>query len=332
MKIIKIFGLAILALVLLFLTLWSTLALYYAGPAGLGVVLAAVYGLCGFAALVSLVLQRWQWRIAGGFLVVFAVLVIWWNTLEPTNNRDWQTDVAVLPSATVNGDLVTVHNIRNFDYRTETDYTPAWYDKTFDVNKLESVDLVAVYWMGPAIAHTFVSFGFGGGDYLAISIETRKVKGENFSLLKGFFKQDELMYIVADERDVIRLRTNYRKDPPEEVYLYRVHRPIENGRRLFLEYVSQFDALNDQPQFYNTLIHNCTTSIWLNSRVNPGHLPFSWKVLLSGYVPEYLYDDHALDTSLPFPELQRRNHVNARAHAADKAEDFSQLIRAGVVE
>ena len=155
--------------------------------------------------------------------------------------------MAVLPYATIEGDVVTVHNIRNFDYRSETDYTPAWYDKRFDVRDLVGVDLVAVYWMGPAIAHTFLSFEFAGGEHLAISIETRKEQGEGYSTLKGFFRQYELFYVVADERDVIRLRTNYRHDPPEDTYVYRVQAPIENLRRLFLEYMRQVNLLTTQP-------------------------------------------------------------------------------------
>jgi hypothetical protein len=235
----------------------------------------------------------------------------------------------VLPHATIAGNFITVHNIRNFDYRTETDFTPAYYDKTFDLSKLEAVDVIATYWMGPEIAHVFVSFGFGGGDYLSVSIETRTERGEGYSTIKGFFKQYELFYVVGDERDLIRVRTNYRNDPPEDVFLYRVHGPIENGRRVFLEYMHKINALKTKAEFYNTLTTNCTTNIWLHTRINPGHLPFSWKLLLSGYVPEYLYEAGRLDTSVPFPELQRRGHINARAREADQAEDFSQRIRAG---
>jgi len=247
--------------------------------------------------------------------------------IRPSNDRQWQSDVAILAYADIDGDLVTVHNIRNFDYRNETDYTPAYYDKTFDLSRLESVDLAAAYWMGPKIAHTFVSFGFGGGDYLAVSIETRKEVGEAYSTFKGFFGKYELYYVVADERDVIRLRTNYRKDPPEQVYLYRVRAAIENGRRLFLEYMRRINSLKEQPEFYNTLTTNCTTTIWKNTRINDDHLPFSWKLLFSGYVPQYLYEQERLDTSLPFDELQKRSLINERARAADTAADFSERIR-----
>ncbi|MGH8606061.1 MAG: DUF4105 domain-containing protein, partial [Gammaproteobacteria bacterium] len=220
-----------------------------------------------------------------------------------------------------------VHNICNFDYRTETDFTPAYYDKTFDLRKLESVDLIACYWMGPEIAHVFLSFGFGDNDYLAIAIERRDEQGEGYSTIKGLFRQFELFYVVADERDVIRVRTNYRKDPPENVYLYRAQGPAGNGRRLFREYMRKINELKDKPEFYNTLTTNCTSNIWLHTRINPGHLAYSWKLLLSGHVPGYLYEQGRLDRSLPFPELQRRSLINSRAQSANQAQDFSRRIR-----
>jgi len=169
-----------------------------------------------------------------------------------------------------------------------------------------------------------------GDDHLAVSIEARKVEGESYSSLKGFFRQYELVYVVADERDVVRVRTNYRKDPPEDVYLYRVYGPRENLRRVFLDYVREIDALYARPKFYNTVTTNCTTNILLHTRVNPSSLPMSWKILLSGYAPEYAYDNGRLDRSLPFSELRQRSHINARAQAADQAADFSRRIRQGL--
>jgi hypothetical protein len=234
----------------------------------------------------------------------------------------------VLPHATIEGDIVTVHNIRNFTYRSETDFTPAYYDKRFDLRQLNGVDLVAVYWMGPAVAHIFLSFSFDGGEHLAVSIETRKEKGEGYSTLKGFFRQYELYYVVADERDVIRLRTNYRHDPPEQVHVYRLKGTVEGARRVFLDYIREINALQKQPEFYNSLTTNCTTNIWMHALVNPGHVPFSWKILASGYVPEFLYEQGRLDDEgLKFADLQARALVNARAQAADDAADFSRRIR-----
>jgi hypothetical protein len=323
-------GLVLLGLLMALSGGWGALALFFSGPHSDAVrcTLAAAFAVAALSALIALFFRRWRWRAFAAYLVLFAATLAWYFNIEPSNARDWQTDVAVLPYATMEGDLVTVHNIRNFGYRSETDYTPAYYDKTFNLNKLEGVDVIAVYWMGPAIAHVFLSFAFAGGDHLAVSIETRKEKGEAYSTVKGFFRQYELYYVVADERDVIRLRTNYRHDPPEDVYVYRATGPGGNGRKLFLEYINRINAIRTTPEWYNSLTTNCTTNIWKISRVNPQHLPFSWKILASGYVPEYLYEHGRLATGgLSFPELQRRVHVNDRAHAADAAEDFSRRIR-----
>jgi hypothetical protein len=319
-----------LSLLVVATSAWGTLALTFSAPRRDTVHLAAaaIFVAVSVVALIALGFHRWRWHAIAIYFALFALVVVWWRNIEPSNDRDWQTDVAVLPHATIEGDVVTVHNIRNFDYRSETDYTPAYYDKRFDLRQLEGADLVAVYWMGPAVAHIFVSFAFAGGDHLAISIETRKEKGEGYSTLKGFFRQYELYYVVADERDVIRLRTNYRNDPPEDVYVYRLQGPLENVRRVFLQYINRINDLQIHPEFYNTLTTNCTTGIWLHTLVNPEHLPFSWKILASGYVPEYAYEAGRLDKGLPFSELKRRAYVNARAKAANGATDFSHLIRA----
>jgi hypothetical protein len=319
------------ALVVVAITSWGALALALVGPGGDQgrLVLAAVYGLAGLAAVVALVLHRGLRFALPVFALALVAIGVWWSGLTPSNEGDWQPEVARLAYATINGDIVTVHNIRNFDYRTETDFTPAYYDRTYNLKKLDSGDLVAVYWMGPAIAHLFLSFGFGD-DRLAISIEARKEKGAGYSSAKGFFRQYELYYVVADERDVIRVRTNYRRDPPEDVYIYPLRVPRENIRRVFLEYVRKMNALRERPEFYNTLTTNCTTAILMNTRVNPESLPLSWKVLMSGYTPAYVYESGRMDRSLPFEELQRRSLVNAAAQAADQAPDFSRRIRAGL--
>ena len=323
--------LAALALLMAGIGIWGALLLEYAGPRNDMVRMALVVGfaLSAVGTIVALFVRRWRWPAVGAYAVLCAALLVLWSSIEPSNDRDWQPEVAMLPYATIAGDRVTVHNIRNFDYRSETNFTPAYYDKTFDLRELQSVDIVTSYWTGPAIAHVFVSFGFAPNDYLAVSIEVRKPKGEGYSTLKGFFRQYELFYVVADERDVIRLRTNYREDPPEDVYVYRTKSSTEARRRLFLEYMHRINALRTKPEFYNTLTTNCTTNIWTNSHVNPERVPLTWKILASGYVPEYLYEQGRLETmGLSFAELQRRAHVNARAKAADSAADFSQRIRA----
>jgi hypothetical protein len=324
---------SLLVLTLIGTTIWAVFAVYF-GDSHSSIVqtsVAAVFGLFGLMTLVSLGFARWRKRLLVAYSILFSAILSWWLfAINPSNERQWQTDVAKLSYATFDGDIVTVHDIRNVDYRSEFDFMPAYYTKTYDINKLDGVDLFAVYWMGPAIAHTIISFNFGDKDYLAVSIEARKELNEGYSTIKGFFRQYELMYIVADERDVIRLRTNYRKDPQEDVYLYRLKAPQENARRLFLEYLGKINELHEKPAFYNTLLDNCTTAIWFNTRVNPKHLPFSWKILLSGYLPEYLYESKALATRIPFDELQRQAHINPVAQAADQSPDFSQRIRANL--
>jgi Domain of unknown function (DUF4105) len=326
-----VLGLALAGLVIAVVTGWGALVLFYLAPGSQTVRTTLAWGFAalGLVTIGALAVRRARWRALAVFAVALGLVLVAWVSPTPSNDRDWQPEVAVLPYATINGDLVTVHNIRNFDYRTETDFTPAYYDRTFDLRRLDRVDLMAVYWMGPAIAHMFISFGFGN-EYLPISIEVRKTRSKEYSTIAGFFRQYELTYIVSDERDVIRVRTNYRKSPPEQVYMFRAVAPIENIRRVFLDYIRDINKLKEHPRFYNTLTTNCTTMIYAHTTMNPGHVPMSWKILLTGYAPEYLYERGRFDRSLPFAELKRRGHINARAHAADKAPDFSRLIRVGL--
>jgi len=330
-RILVLLGLVVAGLAIAVATGWGSLVLFYLAPGSeiVRTVLAWSFVALGLVTVGALAVRRVRRWAAVGFATALALVLVVWASATPSNDRDWQPEVAVLPYATIDGDRVTVHNIRNFDYRTETDFTPAHYDRTFDLRRLDRADLIAVYWMGPAIAHLLVSFGFGD-EHLAISIEVRKERTEQYSTVAGFFRQFELYYVVADERDVIRLRTNYRKSPPEDVYVFRTVGSLENARRIFLDYLRDINELRERPRFYNTLTTNCTTMILAHTTVNPGHIPFSWKILLSGYAPEYAYDMGRLDRSVPFEELKRRAHVNRAAQAADKAPDFSRRIRAGL--
>jgi hypothetical protein len=324
-------GLLLIGLLMLGVTGWGVLALHYwdhANPT-LRNALAAAWALAALALIVGFALRRWRWRSLATFTALFALLLAAWSAIAPSNDREWEPENAVLAYADIDGDRITLHNVRNFDYRTETDFTPAYYDRTFDLRQLDAVDMFTVYWMGPAIAHVFLSFGFTDGAHVAFSIETRREKGQAYSSLAGFFRQYTLYYAVGDERDIVRVRTDYRHDPPEQVYLYRLRGSEAAGKRLFLEYLRQINSLKQHAEWYNTLTSNCTNSIWFLARLNPAHVPYSWKVLVSGYLPEYLYEQGRLDTSVPFEELQRRAYINPLAQAADQAADFSQRIRAG---
>ena len=305
-------------------TLWAAAALSFdVRISWLRIPLAVVYGMGMLAAWIW-VRRPWKMAVTGaGFLIVLT----WWFLLQPSNNRDWLPDSAVLPFADITGNQVVIHNIRNCDYRTETDYDVHYYDKTFDLDQLRTVDLFLVTWGSPDIAHTMVSFGFTSGDHVCFSIETRKEKGEEYSALKGFFRQFELTYIVADERDVVRLRTNYRQG--EEVCLYRLQATPEQGRKLLLDYLRRVNELHEHAEWYNALTDNCTTAI-RTQRAAADRAPLDWRMLLNGHLDELLYDRGAIVTNLPFAELKKMSNINARAKAADQAADFSSQIRQGL--
>jgi hypothetical protein len=310
------------------MTAWAALAIYYSDLSGEPLRLSLAIGFAAATAVAFLLLPDRRKTLVG-FLAGFVAIVAWWLSIPASNRRHWQPDVAVLPYASIQGDRVTIHNIRNLHYRTETDYEVRHYDKTFDLDLLDGADLLAVYWMGDAIAHVMISFGFQEKDFVAFSIETRKEQGEGYSTLKGFFKQYELTYIVGDERDLIRVRTDYRR-PAEDVYLYRTKMARENVRRLFMEYIRQINSLKEAPEWYNTLTTNCTTNVVRHVRAFGGRATYNWKVLLSGYAPQYAYELGALDTRLPFEELRRRSHINPRAHAIGDDPQFSVNIRKGL--
>lgn len=324
----KVLIVILLGVIVAGMTAWGAGAIYYS-PLPSETLRTVLTGFFVITTAVAFLFLHNRRRTLVCFLILFAVLVVLFFQIQPSNDRHWQPEVATTPYAEINGDLVTIHGVRNFDYRSESDFTSRWQTRTYDLRNLDSADIIAVYWAGKAIAHVMLSFGFAGKDYLAVSIETRKEKGESYSTLAGFFRNYELYYVVADERDLIRVRTTYRQ-PQEDVYIYRVSGSLASLRRVFLDYLRAINELHDRPAFYNTLTTNCTTSILLHTRMNPEAPPLSWKILLSGYVPEYLYDLGRLDTTKPFSDLERLSHVNARAHAADKDPAFSQRIREGL--
>jgi hypothetical protein len=327
-RILKALLVALLALVVTGMTGWGALFLWLSPlPGGWFRIALALAFLVGTP--VGFVLLKNRWRTLLVYLGVFAALVTWYFCIPPSLDRDWATEVAVLPTATVTGNLVTIKNVRNFDYRSDTDFTPRYYDKTFDLDKLQSGDLILSYWGMPAIAHVMVSFGFGGDDFVAFSIEMRNEKGEASSMVRSFFRKYELIYIAADERDVIRVRTNYRV-PAEDVHVYRTRLPVEDQRKLFLSYVTKIDELSREPVWYNTLEDNCTTGVLHRTRAYKARSHYNWKILLSGYAAEYAYEIGMLDSSMPFAELSQACLVNAKAKAADQALDFSVRIREGI--
>ena len=315
-------------MVLLVATGWGALVLLFTGPTKAHwaqASLAAAYVVGSVAVLLWL---RPLWRALAVWGVGLIAIFIWWSSLRPSNDLDWQPDVAKLAWVDVNGDRLTVHNVRDFDYRSETDFTAHYEDRVYDVSKLRGVDLFMSYWGSPAIAHTIVSWDFEGAPPLAISIETRKAKGQEYSAVKGFFRQYNIIYVAADERDIVRVRTNYRG---EDVYLYRLKATPEQARALLIDYVATMNALVETPEFYNALVDNCTTSIRHHvTRVEANPPRADWRLLANGYGDRMLYERGSIDTRLPFEALRAKSHINAVARSLDQDPDFSQGIRTGL--
>lgn len=245
----------------------------------------------------------------------------------PSNNRDWNTDQSILSYATIHGDIVRIYNIRNFTYTSPTDFTPAYYDRTVSVRDITRAWYMVEPFSGiPGSAHTLVSFELKDGTYIAISVEIRKEKGEKYHPVRGLFDQYELMYVIGDERDLIKLRSNYRKD---EVYLYPVKAEAAKVQALFLDMIHRANRLKDRPEFYNTLTNTCTTNIVSHiRRISDVKIsPFNLKVLFPEYSDELAYKSGLIDTDLSFEEARKKFNINERALKYSNSDMFSKMIR-----
>ena len=320
MKVLRFFAYTVAWLAALVCVAWAFGALYFDFPtAG---ALAAILFL--IALLAAIMFVRGKLLKLAIVLGAFAVVVSWWLTLKPSNDRPWQPDVAQTAWAEINGDEITIHNVRNCDYRTEIDFTPQWETRTVRLSQMTGVDVAINFWGSPWIAHPIVSFQFSDAPPLCFSIETRKTVGQQYSAVEGLYRRYTLIYVVADERDVIRLRSNYRR---EDVYLYHTLASQDQARQRFREYINTVNILHESPRWYNAVTSNCTTSIRAQ-RAAELRTPWDWRILFNGRIDEMLYQDHAFATGgLPFAELKQRSLINERARAADKDPDFSQVIR-----
>ena len=301
---------------------WAFGALWYDFPIVGGRRLVAAVFFIG--AIATVIFIRPRWKGMAGIASATLLVAAWWFTLKPSNTRDWQPDVAQAAWAEINGDRVTLHNVRNCDYRTEEDYTARWETRTLDLSKLTGIDIGIDYWGSPYMAHPMLSFQFADSLPVVMSIETRKEKGESYSAIGGLYRQYELIYLATDERDSFRVRTNYRKG--EDLYLYHTTIPRAQARGRFMEYLNSMNAMRDHPRWYNAITTNCTTAI---RSQHSGRPPFDWRMLVNGFMDELLYEKGGFATgNLPFPELKKRALINDAAHAADQSPDFSKLIRA----
>ncbi|KAF1055227.1 MAG: hypothetical protein GAK43_00020 [Stenotrophomonas maltophilia] len=317
--------------VMLLLALWAAGVLAYQlpGPGWLGVAIAVAWLLAAGWAAWQVARGRGSRRLGAGYLLAVAATALGWFSLQPRQDRVWADDVAQrLHVESFDGRHVVLDNVRDFSWRTEQEYDARWVRRSYDLDQLRSADLVMSYWMGPAIAHTLISFGFDDGRHLVFSVEICKERGESFSALGGFFRQFEMTLVAAEETDIIRTRTNARG---EDVYLYRlqgISRP--QLKTLFASYLQQARELDARPAFYNTLTSNCTTIIFdLARHIDPG-LPLDYRLLLSGYLAGYAHDLGVLVPGYTLQQLQQRGHINERARALQGEQGFSTVIRQGI--
>jgi Domain of unknown function (DUF4105) len=326
MRLLRFAAWACLWTVALLCALWAFGAIYFDFP----VFPSAVASLFVLLLLGAIIFVPGRARKIAACLGGFALVLCWWLTLRPSNDRTWQPDVARTAWAEINDDEITIHNVRNCDYRSETDFTPHWETRTVRLSQITGMDVAINYWGSPWIAHPVVSFDFADALPLCFSIETRKTIGQQYSALRGLYRQYTLIYVIADERDSIRVRSKYRHG--EDVYLYRTLASPMQARARFLEYLKATNTLRDHPRWYNALTSNCTTNIRTQRAVD-SRKPWDWRILLNGKADEMLYEDHAIATGgLAFAELKRRSLINERARAADHDPNFSQAIRRGLPE
>jgi len=276
-------------------------------------------------------LALWQlpvqpWATGLSFGAVVAAWTWWWESISALSKRNWVPEDARQASATLIGQHLRVKNVRNFSCHTRREFTPIWEDRSYDISKLEAVDIFVCTWGDPRIAHIIVSFVFSDTLPMAFSIETRRQARDKWSILAGLMKTYELIMIVADERDVIRVRTNIRR---ECVRRYRLLTTPATRQRMLGRYIEELNEVAGQPRFYNTLYRNCTTDVVRILRETGREVPLDWRLLVTGYLPEYLYQHGLIATEQPFTELQPAADIGVMALQADADPAFSKRIRHG---
>ncbi|MCH7315098.1 DUF4105 domain-containing protein [Acinetobacter sp. ANC 3882] len=318
-------------------SVWLCLALWIQQPLGpffsrIAIILWSLFALSLIGVYVSghLFSRRTDIII---YCLAFACSMIWYFSLDARQDRDWNPEVAEQLHYEKQGDMVQLHNVRNFDWHADGSYDIRWEDRSIDLNKITGINVITSYWMGPQIAHTLVSFDFSDQKPLVFSIEIRKEKGEDFSAIGGFFRKYELSLVASDEKDLIYTRSNVRH---EQVYIFPIRMPAPERKALFIEYLHKADELRAEAKWYNTLTSNCTTLVFdMVQAINPQRLPKDYRLLASGYLPNYLYDLKALNQSYSMKEWYRLAHINPRAEqygqqANQSSEYFSQIIRSGL--
>lgn len=313
---------------LLYLTLWSTLALWYRLqlPDLARMVISGAFAVFGLAVIVALFGKK-RLRALGIYAVVFAAILVWWGTLVPPADGDWNSKVSRQAIGQIEGDILTMHDVREFVWRTEDDYDQVWSTRTYDLGQLQTVDAFVSYWEGPHMAHLIVSFGFSEGPNLAWSIEVRTEGDGAFHPVPDFFKTHSVVYIAAAEHDVVGLRSNIRGD---DIQMFRLDIPPALARELLEEFVQNATSLAHQPEFFHSLTSNCTTVVFHKMREMGMDMPWDWRVILNGHFPEYLYDQGLLDDRHTVSQLRELGRINGRVKDSGLGDRFSAAARKGV--
>lgn len=327
-RLLRIVFLAVVMGLMAYLTVWTALAFWYQLPVTPAMRTASAVGFAGFGLLMVLA-QFGSRRVAAqaAFVLAFAIVYGWWNSITPPADGNWSPDVARQVTGQIDGDILTLNGVREFEWRSETDTTEIWSTRTYDLSTIQTTDLFMSYWAGPSMAHLILSFGFENGDHLAWSIEVRRQIDGGFSPVADFFKSNTLAIIAAAERDVVGVRSNIRG---EDVQIYRLNTAPDAARKLIEQYVRDANALAEKPEFFNSVFTNCSTTVFrMMASVGSSH-PFDWRIIVNGYLPEYAFDQGALDMTRSLQELRDASHIAEKAAAHTLAPGFAQAIREGL--
>ena len=335
-KIATVFKHSMAVLSYLLVSMWLAMALWIQQP--LPNILNVVVMVLWFLLSIAVVLSRFKAlhfrhkTLKVAYFTCFALGLVWYFNIPAQQDRDWAPEVAKQLYYEQSGSIITLHNVRNFAWHSESQYTERWETRRYDLNQITGINVITSYWMGPQIAHTLISFDFNNQAPLVFSIEIRKEKTEQFSAVGGFFRQFELSLIAADEHDIVYTRSNVRG---EQVYFFPIsHMLKQDMQSLFMAYLQQADALKNQPNWYNSLTSNCTTIIYgMAKKISKSHLPLDYRLIASGYLPNYLYDIKALSHQWNMPTWYQHAHVNPRVsqHANLSSSEYSLLIRQGLL-
>ncbi len=329
-KLLVFVGRVIALIVLALAMLWSSLALWFHLPLEAGGRYAVILAVCiiGAGSMLSIAGQT-KFRFHYVFAAGFAILLIWWATIEPPRDLEWAPDVARQTTGTIEGDRLVLQNVRAFDWQTDQVAEEHWVEREYDLSTVETLDLFLSYWAGPEMAHFILSFGFEDGRHLAWSVEVRRAKDGLYSPIADAFKANPLVILAAEETDVVGLRTNKRG---EDVYLYRLNTKPDTIRRLLEQYVKDANALAMEPKWYNSITTNCTTDVFRMFEAMGLSITFDWRILVNGYLPEFAYEQGTLNTAYTLEELRAAGRIGERARAAGLEPGFSAAIRDGVPE